>query len=86
MLLFCKVDDGRKIVIPENRIFNIIIYETTIIVNYDLGILSQDESGAFQHRIESARIIYNSATDADNAIRDFYKACASNKNTFYFGN
>lgn len=72
------------VIVPESRLIDIIFRENVIVVNYDAGDLLE-VAGTFQKKIESVRVVCDSEDDANKIKRQFYKACASKQNAFYFG-
>ena len=87
MLLFCKVkeiSDG-QIIIPLNRVFDIISTGCRININYDSGELMEVRENVYQNKIDTASIIYDSPDEVDKTIRQFYKSVNNNSNCFYFG-
>ncbi len=79
MMLFI----GEK-VLPSSRLIDIVFVENAIKINYDGGDLL-DVEGTFYRKVETERIILESADEVNKIKRQFYKACASNQNAFYFG-
>lgn len=87
MMLFCKSREivGGQIIIPSNRIYNIIASGCRININYDSGELMEVRENVYQAKIDTASILYNDPDEVDKTIRQFYKAVSNNSNCFYFG-
>lgn len=92
MLLFVKPFGNEnslirvnKLVIPLNRIFDISGFGSSIIINYDSGEYIEVDSGIYQKKVESVRIVFNSEDAVDKILRQFYKACNNGSGAFYFG-
>lgn len=88
MLLFCKPNSEfiRQVIIPMSRVIEIIASENRINIIYDKEEVVEVAHKTFQKRVETVSILYDSGDDTDKAIRQFYKACANNSGSFFFGN
>lgn len=88
MLLFCcpnNMSGCDRIIVPLERVYEIYSFGCDIYVNYDNGELVETE-GKFLKKIESIKMTFDSADDANKIFRQFYKACSVNAGAFYFGN
>jgi hypothetical protein len=80
MFIFAEDNNRRaenraeKIIIPASRLIDICTCGCSVIINY----LCLD-------KIESCRVIFDSADNVSNAIRQFYMACKNKVDAFYFG-
>lgn len=85
MLLFVRISDGEKVVIPLERVFDIWASEKGVInINYDGGNFLEIE-GTFQKKVETVKTVFSNAEDVKEVMRDFYKACYLGAKVFYFG-
>lgn len=84
MLLFCSTSNGR-VVVPLNRVYNIVASSCTIIINYDCGDLVWLDGDRYEKKVESVSVTLDSPDEVDKVFRQFYKACNSGSNAFYFG-
>lgn len=87
MLLFCRSKDlqGGQIIVPLNRVYNIITSDCRININYDSGEMLEVREGIYHKKIDTVSIIYDSADEVDKTVRQFYKSVNNNSNCFYFG-
>lgn len=83
MLLFAN-SSNVKCVIPLSRVYDISAVSCTVVINYDCGDIVEVE-GTFQKKLESVRVVFDSADDVDKIMRQFFKACRAKENAFYFG-
>lgn len=84
MLIFCKTKKGR-VIVPLSRVYDIRALETSVIINYDCGDLVWLDGDKYEKKIESVFIEFADEDEVDKVIRQFYKACRDNANSFYFG-
>lgn len=87
MLLFCRSREiiGGQVIIPSERIYNIMAVGCRVNINYDGGELMEVRENVYQPKIETASILYDSSDEVDKIIRQFYKSVSNNSNCFYFG-
>ena len=83
MLLFTGSDS--RVVIPLNRVYNIVTSGCSIIINYDCGDLIWLAESHYEKKIETTRVTLDSPDEVDKVMRQFYKACNANSGAFYFG-
>lgn len=88
MLLFCKSKhNGFKeqlVVIPLDRVFEVIAADHSISVHYDSGELLEVE-GSFEKVVDSVDMFFDSEAEVNQIMGLFYKAVFKNLNAFYFG-
>ena len=88
MLLFCKSkNNGFKeqlIVIPLNRVFEVIADGRSISVHYDSG-ESLEVEGSFEKVVNSVDMFFSSEAEVKQIMSLFYKAVYKSFNAFYFG-
>ena len=87
MLLFCKPNDipVNQVIIPLERVYNIIHSSCRININYDSGELMEVAENTYQPKIDTASIVYDDTDSAEKTLRQFYKACNNNAGAFFFG-
>lgn len=87
MLLFCKpiTNSPDNIIIPLDRVYNIISNGCRVIIDYDAGECLEVYEGNYQNKITELVIYYDSEDEVNKAIRQFYRAVNSNANAFFFG-
>lgn len=83
--MFIFVGKKMKIAIPESKILHIIYDEKTIDIFYDTGEICSDDGVTTYSKIEVFNVKFDSEELALQNFRDFYEACESGKNAFYFG-
>lgn len=83
--MFIFFGNEMKVAIPDSKIFKIVLFDTKITIFYDNGDYFQDENNAYNTKVESFSIKFDSYELALQNFRDFYAACESGKNSFYFG-
>jgi len=70
-------------VIPSSRLIKILFLDNQILIHYDAGELI-DIEGTMYPRLEVKTLKFESADEVNKIKRQFYKACASSQNVFYF--
>lgn len=81
MLIFTGKDD--RLVIPLERVYNIVTNGCRVVINYDCGDAIYE--GQKISRIETVGINFDSGDEVDKVMRQFYKACNNKVGAFYFG-
>lgn len=84
MLLFLNGDNGR-IIIPSERLYNIVAVSCSVVVNYEGGEMCWVDDNNLVPKIETVRVTFNSPDEVDKIIRQFYKACNNKVGAFFFG-
>lgn len=87
MLLFCRSSESpvSRVVIPVNRVYDILTLGNTIIVHYENGDIVWLDGDRYEKKLETVSIKYEDSDEVDKVIRQFYKACNAGNNAFYFG-
>ena len=87
MLLFIKPNDipVNQVIIPLERVYNIIHSSCRININYDSGELMEVAENVYQPKIDTASIVFDDTDSAEKVLRQFYKACNNHSGAFFFG-
>ena len=76
----------QKVMVPMNRVFNIVATDCSIIINYDAGELIWLDGDKYEKKIETLKVTFDSPDEVDKLTRQFYKAVANRSEAFFIGN
>lgn len=87
MLLFVKPSGCipvSQIIIPLERVYNIVSVGRKININYDSGEVVYIEN-SYEKKIDTVSIDFVDDDEVNKILRQFYKAVNNQSNAFYFG-